>query len=1107
MDFLDDEADASGPDVQVPSSQNEETERPRKRRRVNRPTISDEADDYDLPSVDYTEDEYDDPDEVLEKSKYDEVMYVPQHASTQKEIYVTQLTQPWSSPTRIRGPRWQRQKTPQSPTARIPDPPAIVRQPRTEINSPGATAFTAPVQDAGSLEVDFEDEDPDLLEAFINAERMQHRENDPAPHPADGRAIALQPTQGFRQTTLFGMPATQRSASATQAARSHNWPLANRPEKPTHHEIDLAAMKTWVYPTNLGKTRDYQFNIVHKGLFHNLLVALPTGLGKTFIAATVMLNWYRWTKNAQIVFVAPTKPLVAQQIEACFHIAGIPRSQTTLLTGEISPSIRAEEWQEKRVFFMTPQTLINDLKSGFADPKKIVLLVVDEAHKATGGYAYVEVVKFMQRFSAGFRVLALTATPGSTVESVQKVVDGLNIARIEIRTEDSMDIRQFVHSREENLELFDYSMEIEEALELFKKAAQPSQNRLCGQQAYWGKDPIDNTVFGLKMAQDEWNKSSAGRSADWKVKAPIFNIFKVLMKLAHGIELLKFHGIGPFYHKMKLFQDDPEANKYYRDISESRPFLEMMQRIKTWVNLPDFVGHPKLSYLKTVTLNHFLDAGEGRGAAGGRPPSETRIMVFAHYRDSAEEIVRVLKQHEPMVRAHIFVGQSSTKGSEGMDQKTQQKIIGQFKTGTYNVLVATSIGEEGLDIGEVDLIICYDASKSPIRMLQRMGRTGRKRAGNVHILLMRGKEERDFAKAKDNYRKMQELIESGRDFTFHEDTSMRIVPKEIQPVVDKRVVEIPVENTQDVSIEPKKRKPKNAKKPPKRFNMPDGVETGFQYLGNSKNKSKTTAVAPPRLDTTDAVVPPLEEVLLTSIEEVERQTRYGEVSGNSPQFVSIPAFEKHSRPFRRLTRTSTVGHSRAADTVAQVYKNVRTRGENCTRPVFAEVMKDFGVSGSGSGSGNEDNVSKRKVPKSSKVAQKTQSKAKKPPRRPRSRSSSRTSSPDRRNTDEDDGYAEMGSFIDDASQRDKALAPSTGATSPDTLSGNLGVLGKTVDDEQIVEEEPFWVSQNRADDRDSDDEEELPDIGDILGAEKGGGGGKGKGRARRRVVESDDEDE
>ena len=150
------------------------------------------------------------------------------------------------------------------------------------------------------------------------------------------------PQTGLKQLTIFGQPATQGITASQAAKKRHAWPLANKEEPPTHHKLDDKEMKSWVYPTNLGTIRDYQYNIVSRSLFHNTLVALPTGLGKTFIAATVMLNYYRWTTSAQIVFMAPTKPLIAQQLDACYGIVGIPRRDTVLMTGETTPGRRAE---------------------------------------------------------------------------------------------------------------------------------------------------------------------------------------------------------------------------------------------------------------------------------------------------------------------------------------------------------------------------------------------------------------------------------------------------------------------------------------------------------------------------------------------------------------------------------------------------------------------------------------------------------------------------------------------------------------------------------------------------------------------------------------------
>lgn len=96
--------------------------------------------------------------------------------------------------------------------------------------------------------------------------------------------------------------------------------------------FDLEAGNVWIYPTNYP-IRDYQFSIVQEALQRNTLVTLPTGLGKTFIAAVLMYNFYRWYPQGKVVFMAPTKPLVAQQIEACYKIMGIPQADTAEMTG------------------------------------------------------------------------------------------------------------------------------------------------------------------------------------------------------------------------------------------------------------------------------------------------------------------------------------------------------------------------------------------------------------------------------------------------------------------------------------------------------------------------------------------------------------------------------------------------------------------------------------------------------------------------------------------------------------------------------------------------------------------------------------------------------
>ncbi|KAM0722251.1 hypothetical protein Q7P37_001692 [Cladosporium fusiforme] len=780
------------------------------------------------------------------------------------------------------------------------------------------------------------------------------------------------PQAGLKQMTIFGQAATQEVTASQAATKKHAWPLKAREEAATHHKLDPEAMKTWVYPTNLGTIRDYQFNIVARSLFHNTLVALPTGLGKTFIAATVMLNYYRWTTDAKIIFMAPTKPLIAQQMEACYGIAGIRRQDTVLMTGETTPAVRAEEWEEKRAFFMTPQTVINDLKQGTCDPKKIVLLVVDEAHKATGGYAYTEVVSFLHRFNPSFRVLALTATPGSSIDAVQSVIDNLGIARVEVRTEQSLDIRPYTHEKHTETELFSWSDEQELIMDHVSKALKPVLDKLNSQNAYWSKDPMLLTAFGLTQARKKWMMSEAGRKAPMPVKGMVNTIFTVLSQIAHSISLLKFHGITPFYSSALEFQKNVESgqtkSKYAQQITQHEDWVKAMGYMRRWSNSPDFIGHPKLEYLREVVLNHFLDAGEGREGPGP-PPRPTRIMVFAGYRDSTQDICRVLKRNEPMIRPHEFVGQASSKSSEGMNQKKQNEVIQDFKAGKFNTLVATSIGEEGLDIGDVDLIVCYDSSASPVRMLQRIGRTGRKRVGRVVLLLMRGKEENDYAKAQDNYTWIQKSIADDSKYNYRDDQSPRIIPKEVKPVVDKRMIDIPTENTQPVDLNEKNRKRKGkgkVKKPPKKFHMPDNVRTGFVSARRMDSDEEVSESAPapkkaaakkktpakakvntrqPSPIPEPAQIPFIDDVLLTSMQQRELERKYASTNDNAENpVIQAPDPSRLPDSFRQLGANKYVGHGRAALKVSkalQIIQDIDEEHVNKMRDMFNDKdLKD-----------------------------------------------------------------------------------------------------------------------------------------------------------------------
>ncbi|EJS43260.1 mph1p [Saccharomyces arboricola H-6] len=675
---------------------------------------------------------------------------------------------------------------------------------------------------------------------------------------------------------------------------------------PTHHELDHDALSFYVYPTNY-EVRDYQYTIVYKSLFQNTLCAIPTGMGKTFIASTVMLNYFRWTKKAKIIFTAPTRPLVAQQIKACLGITGIPSDQTAILLDK-SRKNREEIWANKRVFFATPQVVENDLKRGVLDPKDVVCLVIDEAHRATGSYAYTNVVKFIDRFNSSYRLLALTATPASDLEGVQEVVNNLNISKIEIRTEESIDIVKYMKKRTKEKIEVPLLLEIEDIIEQLGIAVKPVLRQAVELGIYEECDPSQINAF---KAMQQSQKIIANPTIPEGIKWRNFFILQLLNNVGQMLKRLKIYGIRTFFnyfqnkctefttkYNLKKSTNKTAAEFYYHPILKN-----IKNQCERYLNDPKFVGHGKLQCVKDELMEFFQERG-----------SDSRVIIFTELRESALEIVKFIDSTSSnRIRPHIFIGQARAKegfdevkytrkhapkgrkkterlkrqeedesleaerrkraendkfersarrtGSSeeaqisGMNQKVQKEVIHNFKKGEYNVLVCTSIGEEGLDIGEVDLIICYDTTSSPIKNIQRMGRTGRKRDGKI-VLLFSSNESYKFERAMEDYSNLQGLI-SKQCIDYKK--SDRIIPENIIPECRKVLITINDEDEvinemEDVDEviryatqcmmgkKPKanktatrKRKVRENKKA-KKFFMPGNVETSIVSASSLLNK-------------------------------------------------------------------------------------------------------------------------------------------------------------------------------------------------------------------------------------------------------------------------------
>lgn len=297
--------------------------------------------------------------------------------------------------------------------------------------------------------------------------------------------------------------------------------------RPENLAINCEAAQKWLYPVSENHpVREYQKKISQTAIMHNTLVCLPTGLGKTFVAAVVMYNYFRWFPEGKILFMAPTKPLVHQQIAACHGITGISQKYFTEMTGAQSAAERKSLWNEKRIFFVTPQTVANDMgiirgqddnhddaldldDVGFCPKHKIVCVVVDEAHRATKEYSYVQVIKALRREKVRFRVLALTATPGANVDAIQHIIDNLVISRIEVRDENDNDVHKYVHTKTTEMITvkIDEAPAVKEISDVVLDCVRQSLNLVKSTGQLNVSDPRHLDPFAFREACDRFRKN------------------------------------------------------------------------------------------------------------------------------------------------------------------------------------------------------------------------------------------------------------------------------------------------------------------------------------------------------------------------------------------------------------------------------------------------------------------------------------------------------------------------------------------------------------------------------------------------------------------------
>ena len=489
--------------------------------------------------------------------------------------------------------------------------------------------------------------------------------------------------------------------------------------------------------------REYQQKILETCIEKNCLVVLPTGLGKTLIALMLTIKRMEKFPGEKVIFLAPTKPLAEQHLNSFKKHLPELFGDMQLFTGAINAKQREKIWQTADIIFSTPQCIANDLKKNSYNLQKVCLLIEDEAHRCIRNYDYNYVAQQYQKQSQNPRILGLTASPGSESVKIKEICKNLFIKEVELRTRESKDVKQYLQELKFEKIMLDFPIEFEEIKHIILKLFNQYIEELKYRKVLWGS----SSKTGLINLQKKISGTLARGNKNYNYMLGASACAQAI-KLQHSLELLETQTLKSFNKYLKkLF--DQAAKKQSKGVIKlvAKPEFNFIFMRSNELLIKN-IEHPKLKEIVEIVKRE------------KSKNEKMKIIVFTQFRDTASIISEKLNEIKE-IKAKVFVGQA---GETGLSQKQQKNIINKFSSGEINVLCATCIAEEGLDIPEVNTVIFYEPVPSAIRTIQRRGRTARLSKGKLIMLITKKtRDEAFFYISKAKEKKMHSAINSIKD--------------------------------------------------------------------------------------------------------------------------------------------------------------------------------------------------------------------------------------------------------------------------------------------------------------------------------------------------------
>ncbi|MFX1325506.1 MAG: DEAD/DEAH box helicase, partial [Promethearchaeota archaeon] len=514
--------------------------------------------------------------------------------------------------------------------------------------------------------------------------------------------------------------------------------------------------------------RHYQINVANSCKSKNSLAILPTGLGKTIIGILLIAYSLKKYPKSSVVILAPTRPLVIQHKTSCKKFLDIDPNEIISLTGKVSPEKRISLFNNSKVILSTPQIINNDLIRGRYSLKKVSLIIFDEAHKTKGNYSYNTISKEYIKMCKDPLILGLTASPGKDYERIQEICNNLFIENIVFKSYEDDDVKDYIYDIDTFINLIILPIKIMEISQVWYHLFTGflkffiDRNLINPFKKYYSKldflrithdltlsfrfeegyiseeEYFDNLIFQDPKILDTVKENDIDIHS-------IFSYCSTCISILHAKDLIETQDISLFISFLERIKYKAEQGALSaKRIVNSKQFSFVNSVIEK-EKLSDST-HPKIDKIFSIIHEEVEEF------------NNKKIIIFTHFREMAEFLKKKLQdkfQNELIIEK--FIGQTSKIDDTGFSQKMQREILDRFRKEEINILIATCVAEEGIDIPNVDSIIFYEPVPSEIRLIQRRGRTGRYAPGRCYILVTEDTVDIPFyhvARRKENSMKL-----------------------------------------------------------------------------------------------------------------------------------------------------------------------------------------------------------------------------------------------------------------------------------------------------------------------------------------------------------------